>query len=305
MYLGASMHFFSGSSHVSLAQEICSLLFLPLGNLRLNRFPDGEIWVEIQENVKDSDVFVLQSMAEKPNDYLCELLMIVDALKRASAKSITVIIPYLAYCRQDRLDKPGVPITAKLIANLLTVAGVDHLITCDLHSDQIEGFFEIPVKHLRCQSLLLNALKKIDDRPFLVVAPDIGSVKTAEKVAKQLEADLVIIKKRREENFHVSMHLIGNVDQADVVIVDDLCATGETLVSAAQLCKQKGAGTIYSIVTHGVFVGNAFSLIKQSPIDLLLTTNSAIYAPDALKLNKIKMVSLAPMLAELIKSVRP
>ncbi len=294
---------FAGSSHPELANEISVELGISLGRRDLSQFPDGELSVEIQEDVRGKDVFVLQSIAADPNRYLMELLIMIDALKRASAKSIVAIIPYFGYCRQDRKNKSGVAIAAKLVANLLVTAGATHLITCDLHADQIEGFFEIPVDHLHCQKLLCETAKKLIGENCSVVAPDIGSVKIAEAMAKLLNVDLVVVNKQRLNSFDVKATLIGDVANKNVLIADDLCSTGGTLVAAANLCREAGAKKIIAAVTHGLFVGNAMKKIESSTLESLFVTNSTPFLGQFSKAAKIDTLSIAPMIAEAIKNI--
>ncbi|WP_075884038.1 ribose-phosphate diphosphokinase [Candidatus Protochlamydia sp. W-9] len=290
---------FAGSSHLELAKKICNELNLNLGCIDLDQFPDGETKVQILECVRGCDVFILQSIAGKPNHYLFELLIIVDALKRAAAKSINAIIPYLGYCRQDRKNNSGVPITAKLIANLLGTAGLTSLITLDLHADQIEGFFEIPVDHLHCQNLFCDIAQDLAGDDCIVVAPDIGSIKIAENMAKLLKTELAIIKKKRLTSFEVSMSLIGNVNNKNVLIADDLCSTANTLIGAANLCQQQGAKKIIAAVTHGCFVNDALKKIELSPLECLLVTDTI--EPRYLFPKSIKIISVASMIAEAIR----
>lgn len=293
--------FFAGSSHRELAIEICTELRIPLGAVSLGSFPDGEISVEILEDVRGRDVFILQSLAIDPNRYLMELLIMVDALKRSSAKSITAIVPYLGYCRQDRRNKPGVPITAKLVANLLSSAGTNHLMTFDLHSDQVEGFFEIPVTHLHCQELLCSHVKELLGENLIVVAPDIGSIKIAEAMAKLLKVDLAVIKKERLNSADVEMTLIGDVANKNVLITDDLCSTAGTLVAAAKLCQERGAQKVIGAITHGLFVKDAMAKIESSALLSLLTTNTIPPHDQLSASTKIDQISIAKIIAKAIR----
>ncbi|MBA3721963.1 MAG: ribose-phosphate pyrophosphokinase [Parachlamydiaceae bacterium] len=292
---------FAGSSHVDLAKKVSNQLQIDLGRMQLNEFPDGETNVQILDDVRDRHVFILQSIAGKPNHYLCELLIIIDALKRSSAKSITAIIPYLGYCRQDRKNKPGVPITAKLVANILTSAGITNLITFDLHSDQVEGFYETRVDHLNCQKLLCEKARSVIGDDFIVVAPDIGSIKIAERMAKILNSGLVVIKKERLNSFDVNMTLIGNVQDKNVLIVDDLCSTAGTLVAAAKLCRQQGAKKIIAAITHGLFTGDALKNIESSDLEYLLITDTIAISNPLPK--SIKTVSVDAMIADAIQTI--
>ena len=292
---------FAGSSHLTLAKDVCKELKINLGRMELNQFPDGETNVQVLENVRGCDVFILQSIVGEPNHYLFELLIIIDALKRSSAKSITAIIPYLGYCRQDRKNKPGVPITAKLVANVLATAGITNLITFDLHADQVEGFFETTVDHLHCQKLLSDVAKNLIGEECTVVAPDIGSIKIAESMTKLLDTELAVIKKERLNSFEVSMTLIGDVNNKSVLITDDLCSTAGTLVAAANLCRQQGAKKIIAAVTHGLFVGDAIKKIETSALEYLLITDTI--EPRGFFSNSIKSVSVAPMIAKAIKNI--
>lgn len=290
-----NLHFFSGSSNIPLSEEVCSELELSPGKIQIGTFPDGEISVRILEDVSDKEVFVLQSLGINPNRYLLELLIIIDALKRASAKKITPIIPYFGFARQDRRNNPGDPITAKLIANLLSIAGSTHLITLDLHADQIEGFFDIPVIHLHAQDLLIHSAQNKLGKIGIVVAPDLGSIKIGETAAKKLNCDLAIIKKERLDAFQVKTTLIGNVSGKNVLIIDDLCSTGGTLVSAAKLCHENGALKIMAAVTHGVLVSNAIRKIEESFIESLYITNSIEHINH--KTSKIEPISVAKIIA--------
>ncbi len=230
-----------------------------------------------------------------------ELLILIDALRRSRAKSITAIIPYLSYCRQDRRNKDGMPITAKLVANLLSTAGVDHLITFDLHCDQIEGFFEIPVTHLRCGQIFSDPVQQLLGENSIVVAPDIGSIKIAESMAKLLQVDMAVLQKKRHNAFDVEMILIGNVSNKNILLVDDLCSTAGTLVAAASLCKKMGAHKIIAEVSHGLFVGNALEKIEQSFIDALLISDTIPIFPHSC--SKIHSISIAPSLAKTIQKI--
>lgn len=292
---------FSGSSNRNLAQAVASELKCELGRMHLGQFPDGETEVQILEDVRSKDVFILQTIGIDPNRLLCELLIIIDALKRAFAKSITAVIPYLGYCRQDRKNKEGVPITAKLVANLLHCAGINRVITLDLHADQVEGFFEIPVIHLHCQLLLADAVNHLFDSPRIVVAPDIGSIKLAESMAKFLGTGLAIVKKERLGPFDVNMTLIGDVNDQNVLIVDDMCTTAGTIVASARLCQSLGAKKIIAAVTHGLFVGDAAVKIDASPIDHFFVTDTL--ASTAQLPKAIATVSVAPMIAETILKI--
>jgi ribose-phosphate pyrophosphokinase len=295
---------FSGSSHVKLGAEIAAQLKIQLGKISLGQFPDGEIAVEIKDDVQGRDVFVLQSIAINPSHYLMELLIIVDALKRSSAKNIVAIIPYFGYCRQDRIDKPGVPITAKLIANLLSTAGITRLMTLDLHAGQLEGYFEIPVDHLHCQELFVNEAKKMLGPNSMAVAPDIGSIKIVKKVAKLMNSDFAVIEKQRLSEDHIEMILIGNLTSKNILIADDICSTGATLIAAAQLCKDHGAEKIIGAVTHGICSNNAVQKLESSPFDAIIITNSIPSFDRFAHAQKIHVISVASLIASAIQRLR-
>jgi ribose-phosphate pyrophosphokinase len=301
--LASHPYLFSGSSHPGLAKEVAGYLGCELGKVSIERFPDGEISLQIQENVRGRDVFVFQTVALDPNEYLMELLIMIDALKRASARSIAAVIPYFGYCRQDRKDKPRVPITAKLVANLLVNAGATRVLTMDLHAGQVQGFFDIPVDNLFGRPVLAEAFKELShgDNEVIIVTPDIGSVKLARAYARHLKAGLAIIDKLRISATDVdAVAVIGDVKGKDVLLADDMCSTGGTLASAAKACQEKGAKRIFAAVTHGILVGDALEKIEKSPIEALLISNTVPAAERVLKCPKIRIVSIAPLLAQAI-----
>jgi ribose-phosphate pyrophosphokinase len=290
---------FSGTANRPLAEKIAKILSKPLGAVELKRFSDGEIWVKYLENIRGSDVFIIQPTIP-PADYIVELLIMIDAAKRASAKRITAVIPYFGYSRQDRKDQPRVSITAKLVANLITVAGADRIMTMDLHAAQIQGFFDIPFDHLYSSTIFTGLFKDIS-RNLVVVSPDIGGIKLARSYAKRLQCGLVVIDKRRpKQNLAEVVHIIGSVENKDVLLVDDLVDTGGTLVSAIDALKKHGAKNIYSAITHPLLSGPAIERIKSSQI-------TKLYVADTIPLrngnadNKISVVSASEIFAEAIK----
>lgn len=294
---------FAGSSHPELAKEVVKSLGIQLGQVSIDRFPDGEISLQIQENVRGRDVFVFQTVALDPNNFLMELLILIDALKRASARSISAVIPYFGYCRQDRKDKPRVPITAKLVANLLVNAGATRILTMDLHAGQVQGFFDIPVDNISGRQVLSDSFKGLNhgDNEIIVVAPDIGSVKLARAYARYLKTDLAIIDKLRVSATEVdSCTVIGDVKGKDVLLADDMCTTGNTLASAAKACREKGAKRVFGAITHGLFVGDAIDKIDKSPIEALLISNTVPVTERVRKSSKVRIVSIAPLFAQAI-----
>ncbi len=289
---------FSGSSNLPLAEKIAAKLNKPLGLIELKRFSDGEIWVKYLENIRGSDIFIIQS-TNPPAENLLELLIMVDAAKRASANRITAVIPYFGYSRQDRKDQPRVSITAKLVANLITIAGADRVITMDLHAAQIQGFFDIPFDHLYGSSIFSGLFNDIKDN-LVVVSPDVGGIKIARSYAKRLNASLVVIDKRRpKQNLAEVVHIIGSVQDKDVLIVDDLIDTAGTFVSAIDALKKEGAKNIYGAVTHPLFSGPALERIRNSQITKLLVSDSIKFKHSD-NLEKISVVSAAEILAEAI-----
>lgn len=294
---------FSGTSHPVLAKEIADSLGIELGRISIGRFPDGEISVQLLESVRGRDTFILQSVALNPDTYLMELLIIIDALKRASARSIAAVIPYYGYCRQDRKDKPRVPITAKLVANLLEHAGATRVLTMDLHAGQIQGFFDIPVDNLSGKSVLAKALEKLCPSNLVIVAPDIGSIKRARAYAKHFGCELAVIDKSRISATTVNvLHIIGDVQGKDVLLADDMCSTGGTLVSAAKACREKGAKRIFAAVTHGLLIGGAVDEINKSPIEALLISNTIPHV-DRTMSEKIHIVSVASLFSQAISCI--
>ena len=291
----------SGSSHPLLAKEIADSLKIPLGKIELSQFPDKEISVQILESVRGRDVFVIQSIAIEPNHYLMELLIILDALKRASAQTITAVIPYFGYGRQDRKDKPRMPITAKLVADLLVSAGATHILTMDLHAGQIQGFFNIPVDLLHGMIPLSDAVKELGCDNLIVVAPDVGSVKLARSYARILGKGFAIIDKQRISASEIGVEtVIGDVKGKDVLLADDMCSTAGTLVSAAKACREKGALRIFAVVTHGLLVGDALKKIEESPIEALLISNTIPYSERLVGSTKVKIVSVGGLFAHAI-----
>lgn len=297
---------FSGSSHEGLARAVARALDTQLGKIEIETFPDGEIGVQILENVRGKDVFVLQSPARRPNHYLMELLVMVDALKRASARSMIAVLPYYPYARQDRKDKGRVPITAKLVADLLERAGVTRVLTMDLHTDQIQGFFDIPVDNLHARPLLVKALKALKLKDPVIVSPDVGSNRMARKYAEDMGADLAIVDKRRVSAKKVEENaLIGDVAGKQVILVDDICSTGGTLEMAARVCREKGASGVIAAVTHGLLVGDAL----PAGIDRFFITDSVnkpISESSPRKASwdgKVNYVTIASYVAEAIECV--
>jgi ribose-phosphate pyrophosphokinase len=296
----ADMMVFTGNANPKLAEDVVRHLNIHLGRATVGRFSDGEVMVEILENVRGKDVFVLQSTCPPSNDNLMEVLVMVDALKRASAGRITAAIPYFGYARQDRRPRSArVPITAKMIANMLTSAGVDRVLTMDLHSDQIQGFFDIPVDNIYATPILLGDLWKHDYEDMVVVSPDVGGVVRARAVAKRLESDLAIIDKRRPKpNVATVMNIIGEVEERTCVIMDDLVDTANTLCEAAQALKDHGAKRVLAYCTHPVLSGRAVERISQSVLDELVVTDTIPLREDAQKCSKIRQLTVAGLLAE-------
>jgi len=293
-----------GSSHPELAHEIATHLGVNLGEVNMGRFPDNEISVQILDSVRGKDVFVVQSVALEPNDYLIELLMMVDALKRASARSIVAVIPYFGYARQDRKDKPRVPISAKLVANMLETAGVDRVLTMDLHAGQIQGFFDIPVDNLNSLPLMASAFQKLEIPNLVVVAPDAGSIKLARDYALLLGVDFAVIDKIRSSATEVEIStVIGEIEGKNVLLADDMCSTGGTLVSAAKACREKGALQIFCSLAHGLFVGNSVERIENSPIELLLMSNTIPVTERLAGLTRYQVVSVGSHFAEAINCI--
>jgi ribose-phosphate pyrophosphokinase len=295
-----SLMVFTGNANPKLAEDVVRHLHINLGRANVGRFSDGEVQVEILENVRGKDVFVLQSTCAPTNDNLMEVLVIVDALKRASAGRITAAIPYLGYARQDRRPRSArVPITAKVVANMLTSVGVDRVLTMDLHSDQIQGFFDIPVDNVYATPILLADLWKHEYRNMIVVSPDVGGVVRARAVAKRLDSDLAIIDKRRPRpNVSTVMNIIGEVEGRTCVIMDDLVDTANTLCEAAGALKDNGAERVVAYCTHPVLSGRAVERVDASHLDQLVVTDTIPLRDDARRSKRIRCVSAAELIAE-------
>ncbi len=291
---------FAGNSNRPLAEKICKYLNIDLGECEIKRFSDSEIWVKYAENIRGDDVFIVQS-TNTPSDNILELLIMIDAARRSSAHKITAVIPYFGYSRQDRKDQPRVSITAKLIANLITVAGADRVITMDLHASQVQGFFDIPFDHLYASAVFLKTLDFVNNNNLAVVSPDVGGIKLARAYAKRLNAELVVIDKRRpNQNVSEVMNVIGNVEGKNVLLVDDIIDTAGTFTQAAKILKDRGAKSIRGICTHAVFSSNAVELLNEAPIDELFVTDT-INNAKVNEVKNLKLVSVAPIFAEAIK----
>ena len=297
-----SLMVFTGNANPKLAQDVVRHLNIHLGRATVGRFSDGEIMVEILENVRGKDVFVLQSTCVPTNDTLMELLVLVDALKRASAGRITAAMPYFGYARQDRRPRSArVPITAKVVANMLTTVGIDRLLTMDLHADQIQGFFDIPVDNIYSMPILLGDLWKSNYQNLVVVSPDVGGVVRARQMAKRLECDLAIIDKRRPKpNVAKVMNIIGEVKGRTCVIMDDMVDTANTLCEAARALKEEGATSVMAYCTHAVLSGNAVERIENSALDKLVVTDTIPLREDAKACGRIYQLSVASLLAETV-----
>jgi ribose-phosphate pyrophosphokinase len=296
---------FSGRSHPALTEEICTNLGSKPGHVTLYSFSDGEHYVQIDENVRGADVFVIQPVSPPSvNDHLMELLIMLDAFKRSSARRITAVLPYYGYARQDRKDKPRVPITAKLVADLVSKAGADRVLTLDLHAAQIQGFFNIPVDHLFAAPVIVGHLKTLEMTDLTIVSPDAGGVERARAYAKRLGASLAIIDKRRfAANQTEVMNIIGEVEDRNVFIVDDIIDTAGTLIHSAQALLDKGARSISAACTHAVLSGPAIERINNSKLEQVITTNSIPTQEKEADCPKLKTLSIAPLLAEAIKRI--
>ena len=296
---------FSGNSNPDLALRICDCLCVPLGAARVRRFSDGEVLVQIGENVRGRDVYIVQSTCAPTNDNLMELLVITDALKRASAATITAVIPYYGYARQDRKAAPRTPITAKLVADLITTAGVNRVVTVDLHAGQIQGFFNIPVDNLYAAPVIINYLKdRFSGEQVVMVSPDAGGTERARAFAKRLEYSLAVIDKRRTgPNVAEVMHLIGDVRDKIAIILDDMIDTAGTLTQAAKALKANGAKAIYACATHGVLSGPAIERINASDIVEVVLTDTIPGSSIGQSTPKIRMLSVADLLAEAIRRI--
>lgn len=301
---GRKIKIFSGNSNILLAERIAKELGIPVGDAKVSTFSDGEITVNINETVRGADVFVVQSVSPpKVNDYLMELLIIIDALKRASAGRIIAVIPYYGYARQDRKVKARDPISSKLVANLLTNAGADRVLTMDLHAAQIQGYFDIPVDHLIGGPILAKHIAKMQLPDLTVVAPDLGSVTRSRDFAQLLDAPIAIIDKRRPmPNVSEVMNIIGDIKDRNVVLLDDIIDTAGTITNAASALKERGAKSVYACCTHGVFSGPAFERIEKSEIDELIVLDT-IDIPKEKKLDKMHVISVAPVFGESIRRI--
>lgn len=299
------MRLFSGNANEPLAKEICANLGIPLGNAIVKRFSDGEVWVEIKENVRGRDVFIVQPTCPPANDHLMELLVMIDAMKRASAERITAVIPYYGYSRQDRKVAPRTPISAKLVADLISRTGVARVLCLDLHAGQIQGFFDIPVDNLFASSEQLDFFRKtFTNEECVIIAPDAGGVERARAFAKRLPASLAIIDKRRDApNVAKAMNIIGEVEGKVAILFDDIVDTAGTLVQAAKALKEKGARKVWACCTHGIFSGPAVERLTNSPIERVVITNSIPVKPEVEASGKVEVLSVADLLGEAIRRI--
>ena len=293
------MKIFSGNANLELARRIADYIGRPLGDVKIERFPDGEIFVKIVENIRGCDVFMIQPTCYPPNENLMELLIMIDAARRASASRITAVLPFFGYARQDRKDQPRVPITAKLVANLLVASGANRILTMDLHAQQIQGFFDIPVDHLQASPVLVKHLRKRTLEKLVVVSPDPGGLKMAYNYSKMLQAGIAIVAKQRKSATEVeTINVVGDVDGCNCLLVDDLATTANTLCKAAKLLKRHGAQKIWAAVSHPVLTTEAISLLKQSDIEDFITTDS-VPARDWQGAN-VSVLSVAELFGEAI-----
>ncbi|HRZ86862.1 MAG TPA: ribose-phosphate pyrophosphokinase [bacterium] len=295
---------FTGNANPDLAQKIGDVLDIPVGQAEVTKFSEGETFVKIQENVRGMDVFVIQPTCPPPNDNLMELLILIDALRRASASRITAVIPYYGYARQDRKDQPRVPITAKLVANLITAAGADRVLCMDLHTDQIQGFFDIPVDNLYAAPVFIEDIQKMGLDALTVVSPDVGGIKSARAFAKRIPADLAVVDKRRVDSKQAEvMNIMGDVKGRNIIIVDDIISTAGSVTEAAHALKQQGAKDIYCYITHPILVGLALERLKNSPIKLLNVTDSIPIGDKRSEEKRIRVLTVAKLLGEAIKRI--
>jgi ribose-phosphate pyrophosphokinase len=294
---------FSGNANQPLAQEICDYLKIPLGKINLTKFSDGELYCQILENVRGTDVFLVQPTSMPVNKHLMELLIMIDAFKRSSATRITSVIPYYGYGRQDRKDKPRVPISSKLVADLLTAAGTDRILSVDLHAGQIQGFFDIPVDHLYAAPVLIEYLKDLNIPDLTIVSPDAGGVERARAFAKRLDADLAIVDKRRTApNTAELMHIIGQVTGRNIVICDDMIDTAGTLVNTVLALRKKKVGKVIACATHGVLSGPAIERLRNAPIDEIILTNT-VPLDDSKLLPNMRILSVGRLLGAAVQSI--
>jgi ribose-phosphate pyrophosphokinase len=295
---------FSGSAHPSLAREIADHLGVPLGNARLTRFPDSEVSFQINENIRGTDVFVAQTMSRSVDEHLVEMCVMMDAFRRSSASRITAVIPYYGYARQDRKDRPRVPISAKLVANLLTAAGMNRVLTMDLHKAQIQGFFDLPVDHLFAAPVIIEYLARAEYQNLTIVSPDAGGAERARAYAKRLDAELAIIDKRRTESGGAEvMNVVGDVQGRTCIIQDDIIDTAGTIQKAALALKEAGAARVIACAVHGVLSGPAFDRIESAPLEKLVVTNTLPLGDQWGQSQKIVVLSVARLLSQAIRSI--
>ncbi|MFO1242819.1 MAG: ribose-phosphate pyrophosphokinase [Rickettsiales bacterium] len=299
------MKLIAGNSNLPLAEAMAEYLKVPLTKANIRRFSDMEIFVEVLENVRGEDVFIIQSTSFPANDNIMELLILLDTLKRASARRVTAVIPYFGYARQDRKPGPRTPISAKLMANIITSAGADRVLTIDLHAGQIQGFFDIPVDNLYALPVLVNDIKKsYKTENLMMVSPDVGGVVRARAYAKRLGVDLAIVDKRRERaGVSEVMNIIGDVEGRECILIDDIVDSAGTLCNAAKALKDQGATDVSAVVTHGVLSGQAIERVSNSVLKSLVVTDSIGATEDAKKCSKIKVVPIAPLLGEAVKRI--
>lgn len=304
MFLDENMKIFSGTGNPKLAASICNYLGLPAGGAKIDEFPDGEKIIKLEDDVRGRDCFIVQSTSAPVDSNIVELLIFIDCLRRASAKRITTVIPYFGYARQDRKDEGRVPITAKLMANLITTAGADRVLSIDLHAQQLQGFFDIPVDHLSAEPVLAKYFREKKINKLTVVSPDVGNMKTAATYAANLGGDLAIVHKKRISGDEVEHgEIIGDVEGRNIVMCDDMISTAGTVCSAAKLVKEKGAKKIYVGASHGVFAGKAVERLNDAPIDEVVVTDTIAVNGNAKKINKLKVLSVAELLGEAIKRI--
>jgi ribose-phosphate pyrophosphokinase len=295
---------FSGSAHPQLTREIADFLGIPVGQARLRRFPDSEVSFQIDENIRGTDVFIIQPTSNPVDEHLMEMLIMVDAFRRSSAARITAVVPYYGYARQDRKDKPRVPISAKLVANLLSASGTNRVLTMDLHKAQIQGFFDIPVDHLFAAPVIIEYLSRLNYPQLTIVSPDAGGAERARAYAKRLDAELAIIDKRRSEDGAAEvMNVIGVVQGRTCILQDDIIDTAGTIQKGASALKAAGAERVLACAVHGVLSGPAIERIEKSPLDQMIVTNSIPLREEAQQCKKIVVLSVARLLGQAIKSI--